>query len=98
MLYGHYLWKHPGGLGDVAGEHPGSIGQWPSIRDLAVLTAASTFAMQQCHFGAETPKPTRFLSTIKTDDKRCWFKWPSFSDDHKYLGPLPKECGHVHQG
>ena len=94
---GHYLWEHPEDLGDVAGEHPGSIWQWPSIRDLAVSTEANTFAIQQCHFGAETPKPTRFLSTIKTDDKRCWFKWPSFSVDHKYLGPLPKECGHIHQ-
>ncbi len=48
-------------------------------------------------FGAETPKPTRFVSSIKTDDERSWFKWPIFSVDHKYLGPLPKECGHVHQ-
>ena len=74
---GHYLWEHPE-EGDVAGEHPGSFWQWPSI------------------FGAETPKPTRFLSTIKPTIM-CWFKWPSFSVDHKYLGPLPKECGHVHQ-
>ena len=94
---GHYLWEHPDDSGDVAGEHPGSIWQWPTIRDLAVLTAACTFAIQQCHFGAETPKPTRFLSTIKPDDKRCWFQWPIFSVDHKYLSPLPKECGHIHQ-
>ena len=91
------MWEHPEDLGDVAGEHPGSIWQRPFIRDLAVLTAAITFAIQQCHFGAETPKPTRFLATIKTDDNGCWFKWPSFSVDHKYLGPRPKECGHIHQ-
>ncbi len=89
---GHYFWEHPEDLGDVAGEHPGSI---TATRDLAVLTAASTFAIQQCHFGAETPKPTRFLSTIKTDDKRCWFKW-SIVPIISILGPLPKECGHVH--
>ena len=61
------------------------------------FTTPLTLRAAQWHFGAETPTPTRFLSTIKTDDKRCWFKWPSFSADHKYLGPLPKECGHVHQ-
>ena len=94
---GHYLWEHPEDLGDVLGRHPGSIWQWPSIRDLAVQTSAFTFAIQQCHFGAETPKPTRFLTTLETDDPRCWFKWPTFSADHKYLGPLPRDCGHVHQ-
>ena len=94
---GHYLWEHPEDLGEVLGEHPGSIWQWPSIRDLAVQSSAFTFAIQQCHFGAETPKPTRFLTTLETDDPRCWFKWPTFSADHKYLGPLPRDCGHFHR-
>ena len=95
--HGHYLWEHPEDLGEVLGEHPGSIWQWPSIRDLAVQSSAFTFAIQQCHFGAETPKPTRFLTTLETDDPRCWFKWPTFSADHKYLGPLPRDCGHFHK-
>ena len=94
---GHYLWEHPEDLGEVLGEHPGSIWQWPSVRDLAVQSSAFTFAIRQCHFGADTPKPTRFLTTLETDDPRCWFKWPTFSADHKYLGPLPRDCGHVHR-
>ena len=41
---GHYLWEHPEDLGEVLGEHPGSIWQWPSVRDLAVQSSAFTFA------------------------------------------------------
>ena len=33
----YYLWEHPEDLGDVTGEHPGSIWQWPSIRGLPLL-------------------------------------------------------------
>ena len=77
-------------------EHPASIWQWPEMRDLLVQTNATTFAIQQCHFGADTPKPTRFLTTLFTDDSRCHFGWPQFSSN-AYCGPLPRSCGHVHQ-
>ncbi len=93
---GKYFWEHPEDLGEVHSEHPASIWQWPEIRALLVQTNATTFAIQQCHFGADTPKPTRFLTTLFTDDHRCYFGWPRFSAS-AYCGPLPKSCGHVHQ-
>ena len=93
---GKYFWEHPEDLGEVHSEHPASIWQWPEIRDLLVQTNATTFAIQQCHFGADTPKPTRFLTTLFTDDPRCHFGWPQFSSN-AYSGPLPRSCGHVHQ-
>ena len=65
---GKYFWEHPQDLGEVHSEHPASIWQWPEMRDLLVQTNATTFAIQQCHFGADTPKPTRFLTTLSTDD------------------------------
>ncbi len=89
---GKYFWEHPEDLGEVHSEHPASIWQWPEMRDLLVQTNATTFAIQQCHFGADTPKPTRFLTTLSTDDSRCHFGWPQFSSN-AYCGPLPKSCG-----
>ena len=75
-------------MGEVHSGHPASIWQWQ--------TNANTFAIQQCHFGADTPKPTRFLTTLLTDDDRCHFGWPQPSGN-SYCGPLPKSRGHVHQ-
>ena len=93
---GKFLWEHPEDLGEVQGEHPASIWQWPELRDLLAQTNASTFAIQQCRFGADTPKPTRLLTTLFTDDSRCHFGWPQFLNG-AYVGPLPKSCGHVHE-
>lgn len=59
-------------------------------------TNATTFAIQQCLFGADTPKPTRFLTTLLVNDSRCHFGWPQFRDN-SYVGPLPKSCGHMRE-
>lgn len=92
---GKFLWEHPEDLGSVNGEFPASIWQWSEVRDLLVRTNATTFAIQQCLFGASTPKPTRFLTTLPISDSRCHFGWPQFSGN-SYVGPLPKSCGHIH--
>ena len=65
--------------------------------DLIPSCGAVTFAIQQCHFGAPTPKPTRFLGTLTTDDKRCHAGLPRFDKVGAYKGPLPKSCGHSHK-
>ena len=59
--------------------------------------APCTFAIQQCHFGAITPKPTRFLGTFAVTDARCHFGLPRFDKQGLYKGPLPKSCGHTHK-
>ena len=92
---GKFLWEHPEDLGSVNGEFPASIWQWSEVRDLLVRTNAATFAIPQCLFGASTPKPTRFLTTLPVSDSRCHFGWPQFSGN-SYVGPLPKSCGHIH--
>ena len=78
-------------------ERPGSIWQWEEILDLIPSCGATTFAIQQCKFGAITPKPTRFLGTFHIDDGRCFLGLPKFDSLGAYKGPLPKSCGHKHQ-
>ena len=94
---GKFIIEHPEDLGLVKDERPGSIWQWTEILDLIPTCGAITFAIQQCHFGALTPKPTRFLGTLATDDKRCHAGLPRFDKIGAYRGPLPKSCGHVHK-
>ena len=94
---GKFIIEHPEDLGLVRDERPGSIWQLAEILDLIPSCGAVTFAIQQCHFGAPTPKPTRFLGTLTTDDKRCHAGLPRFDKVGAYKGPLPKSCGHSHK-
>ena len=93
---GKFIIEHPEDLGLVKGERPGSIWQWTEVLELIPNCDACTFAIQQCHFGAITPKPTRFLGTFVVTDKRCHMGLPRFDKLGAYKGPLPKSCGHVH--
>ena len=93
---GRFIIEHPEDLGLVKGERPGSIWQWPEVLDLIPACGASSFAVQQCHFGALTAKPTRFLGTFEVLDSRCHLGLPKFDKLGAYKGPLPKSCGHVH--
>ena len=93
---GFFILEHPEDLGTVQGEQPGSIWQWEELLDLIPKLAAICFAIQQCHFGGLTPKPTRFLVNMKVDDPRCYVSLPRFDKAGYYKGPLPKDCGHVH--
>ncbi|CAL1141183.1 unnamed protein product [Cladocopium goreaui] len=88
-----FLIEHPEDLGSVNGEYPASIWQLEDMRDLQIATEATTWAIFQCAFGADTSKPTRFLSTIPGIKSR-YAKWPSFDQDGRYLGPLPARCTH----
>ena len=88
-----FLIEHPEDLGSVNGEAPASIWQLDEMRDLQVATGATTWAIFQCAFGADTSKPTRFISTIPGIKSR-FAKWPRFDAAGKYLGPLPARCTH----
>ena len=61
---------------------------------MVIDTNATTWAVFQCQYGGLTPKPTRFVSDIDDAKKAKYNKWPSFSRDGQYLGPLPYSCGH----
>ena len=45
---------------------PASIWQWPEILGLIVCARATCFAIYQCEFGADFPKPTRILANLSS--------------------------------
>lgn len=94
---GHFLPEHPEDLGAINGERPGSIWQWEEILLLIATCEAVCFAIHQCVFGAPTPKPTRLATTVNFGGSRCYFAMPSFDAEGSYVGPLPRDCGHVHE-
>ena len=89
-----FLIEHPEDLGSVNGEAPASIWQLDEMRDLQIATNATTWAIFQCKYGADTSKPTRFLSSIP-GIQTMYSKWPAFDQQGKYVGPLPARCTHT---
>ena len=94
---GHFLLEHPKDLGAVQGESRGTIWQWDEVLDLLSFKGVCTFALHQCHFGADTPKPTRLMTSLPIQDSRCYFSLPQIDENGSYKGPLPRDCGHFHQ-
>ena len=93
-----FLLEHPEDLGTTADGHtPASIWQLPEAVALFKHENVMTFAIYQCQYGASTPKPTRFLSSIAATGTMRFMGPPSFDSADKYLGPLPKYCGHHHK-
>ncbi|CAE7206607.1 unnamed protein product [Symbiodinium sp. CCMP2592] len=92
-----FLLEHPEDLGmTTTGHTPASIWQVPEAAVLFTHEQVVTFAIYQCHYGAHTPKPTRFLSSIAATSGMRFMGPPRFDSADKYLGPLPKYCGHRH--
>ena len=89
-----FLLEHPEDLGAMHAELPASIWQLPELHELHRLANAITFAVYQCHYGAETPKPTRFMTTLKAAKASPFQSWPQFDSKRRYLGPLPSACSH----
>ena len=89
-----FLLEHPEDLGAMHDELPASIWQLPELHELQRLANAITFAVYQCHFGAETPKPTRFMTTLQAAKASPFQSWPQFDSKRRYLGPLPAACSH----
>ena len=89
-----FLVEHPEDLGAVGKERPASVWQLEEMRQMVLDTGATTWAVFQCQYGGLTPKPTRFVSDIQEAKKVKFNKWPSFSKEGQYLGPLPYSCGH----
>ena len=52
---------------------------------------ATTWAIFQCVYGANTGKPTRLLSNNPGIRSA---RWPKFDKEGRYGGPLPSKCPH----
>ncbi|CAE7381135.1 unnamed protein product, partial [Symbiodinium sp. CCMP2456] len=81
----------------ILGVLPASPWEWAEVLDL-IPRGAVTFALYQCHYGALTSKPTRFLSNLPSWRAAVphFPGLPSLDDDGRYRGPLPPRCGHKH--
>ena len=93
-----FLLEHPEDLGATASGHtPASIWQLPEARALYAHENVMTFAIYQCQYGAASPKPTRFITTIAAAACMPHMGPPRFDAADKYMGPLPRFCGHRHK-
>ena len=89
------MWEHPEDLGRTKdGQHPASVWQLPEMQNLIQESRGVTWALHQCHFGTDTPKPTR-LATNLPEPSTHDSEWPIFDDQGWYVGPLGS-CGHRH--
>ena len=71
---------------------PASIWQLPLLRSFANNDSVFTRAFHQCAFGAESPKPTRVLTSLPSWKTIGFGQWPQFDNEGLYQGPLPKQC------
>ena len=90
-----FLVEHPEDFGVTStGEHPASVWQLEQMRKLDDFHQATTFAIYQCHFGAQSPKPTRFVTSLQLAKSFPCQGWPQFDELRNHLGPLPHSCSH----
>eukprot|EP00973_Karenia_brevis_P042676 5905744-Karenia_brevis.AAC.1 len=87
--------EHPEDLGRTSkGDDPASLWQLKQVRDL-LRHGVFTGSMYQCHFGALSAKPTRWLGNITAFAKHLHLGWPQFdNNNNSYQGPVPNTCGH----
>ena len=69
---------------------------WLESRSLFERLQASTVALYQCAYGADYRKPTRLTGTWANLPALGFSGWPRF-ESMRYVGPLPKKCGHQHE-
>lgn len=92
-----FLGEHPEDLGMTRNGRPASIWQSKEFSQCLQHPHAWTFAIFQCLFGAETSKPTRFVTTLKHFMGPLHKGIPTFSKSGHYTGPLPHRCPHQHK-
>jgi hypothetical protein len=89
-----FLSEFPEDLGKTDTGVPASLWQMQKFSDCLARKNMKTFALFQCEFGAQTPKPTRFLSDLDHFIGNFYLGAPEFYDDWSYKGPLPRVCPH----
>ena len=64
------------------------------FQEVLAFRDSKTFAIFQCEFGAQTPKPTRFVTDLMGFEGPIHSGIPQFNKNWKYQGPLPAQCPH----
>ena len=99
-----FLGEHPEDLGvSASGDVPASIWAWEEVLTIPNTKSGALF---QCLFGSISSKATRLISSfdlrqpLHADEgfpEACFWKgWPKFDKKFRYIGPLPRNCGHSH--
>ena len=96
-LDARFLSEFPEDLGKTDTGIPASLWQMQEFMDNLARRNMKTFALFQCEFGAETPKPTRFLSDLDFFEGNIYEGVREFDKDWRYKGPLPRGCPHSGQ-
>ena len=89
-----YLGEFPEDLGATSTGVPASFWQMQQFQEVLAFKDSQTFAIFQCEYGAQTPKPTRFITDLIGFEGPLHLGSPQFSKGWKYLGPLPTQCPH----
>ena len=96
-LFCRSLLEHPEDLGRTHRRTPASIFQLTEVREAHQGHNFVSVAGHQCQFkGCDRKKPTRMLSDIMGIAKFGYPGWPTFDPAGYYMGPLPRDCGHIH--
>eukprot|EP00438_Fugacium_kawagutii_P018198 Skav226142 [mRNA] locus=scaffold1047:606146:609121:- [translate_table: standard] len=93
----HILSEFPEDLGATNTGVPASFWQMQQFQDILAVDGVHTFAIFQCEFGAATPKPTRFVSSLRNFQGPMHSGVPRFDTLWRYQGPLPPACPHPGQ-
>ncbi len=77
---------------------PASIWQLSELKAFARHNSVFTRAFHQYRFEAESPKPTRILTSLASWKSVGFDQWPQLDQQGLYQGPLPKQCtcGRIH--
>jgi hypothetical protein len=72
------LWEHPEDLGRSRNGTPASVWQLEALRAVAKKRGMESIVFHQCTYGADYPKPTRFLSEADGLLQLGFSGWPIF--------------------
>lgn len=71
-----------------------ATGRQEDMHRLVQKFAAISFAICQCHFGAMSPKATKFFTSLNLALKSPCESLPILDSKRRYRGPLPTSCSH----
>ena len=81
--------EHPENLGVTRNGMPGSIWEWPAIKQLVDQEGVQTGAFYQAAWGRPFAKPTRLIFRAGRLGESMALGWPELDKEGKYKGPLP---------
>lgn len=77
--------------GPHKGIRPASVFQWEEFHKVVDIEGVVTGGIRQTDFGEDYLKPTRLILRLPAGNLRNFYEGkPTYDDDGRYLGPIPK--------